>query len=107
MPPARRSIFCPTPRTARSLAARPGPPSAPVSRPVPRLRGVGPVKCSKPDAAIYELACRTGGFAPSEAVFIDDVMANVAGARATGMMAIHHTSAAQTAAELRALGLAA
>src|SRR5882757_2031345 len=67
----------------------------------------GLVKCSKPDAAIYELACRTGGFAPSEAVFIDDVMANVAGARATGMTAIHHTSAVQTAAELRALGLAA
>ena len=67
----------------------------------------GLVKCSKPDAAIYELACRTGGFAPREAVFIDDVMANVEGARATGMMAIHHTSAAQTAAELRALGLAA
>lgn len=67
----------------------------------------GLVKCSKPDAAIYELACRTGGFAPHEAVFIDDVMANVEGARATGMTAIHHRSAVETAAELRALGLPA
>jgi 2-haloacid dehalogenase len=67
----------------------------------------GLVKCSKPNAAIYQLACRTGGFAPYEAVFIDDVIANVEGARAIGMAAIHHTSADQTVAELRALGLPA
>ena len=65
------------------------------------------MKCSKPDAAIYQLACRTGRFAPHEAVFIDDVLANVEGARATGMAAIHHRSAAETAAELRNLGLPA
>jgi 2-haloacid dehalogenase len=67
----------------------------------------GLVKCSKPDAAIYQLACQTGGFAPHEAVFIDDVMANVEGARAIGMAAIHHISADQTVAGLRALGLPA
>jgi 2-haloacid dehalogenase len=67
----------------------------------------GLVKCSKPDAAIYQLACRTGGFAPHQAVFIDDVMANVEGARAIGMSAIHHRSAAETAVELRKLGLPA
>lgn len=67
----------------------------------------GLVKCSKPDAAIYELACRTGGFQPHEAVFIDDLMANVEGARAIGMHGIHHRSAAQTAAELRAMGFSA
>jgi 2-haloacid dehalogenase len=67
----------------------------------------GLVKCSKPDAAIYQLACRTGGFAPHEAVFIDDVVANVEGARAIGMAAIHHISADQTVAELRARGLPA
>jgi 2-haloacid dehalogenase len=67
----------------------------------------GLVKCSKPDAAIYQLACQIGGFAPHEAVFIDDVLANVEGARAIGMAAIHHTSADQTVAELRALGLPA
>jgi len=65
----------------------------------------GLVGCSKPDPAIYQLACRTGGFEPAEAVFIDDIDANVEGARAIGMAAILHRSAAQTAAELRALGL--
>jgi 2-haloacid dehalogenase len=67
----------------------------------------GLVKCSKPDAEIYRLACRTGDFAPHEAVFIDDVLANVEGARAIGMAAVHHRSAAGTAAALRALGLPA
>ena len=67
----------------------------------------GLVKCSKPDAAIYDLVCRTGGFAPHEAVFIDDVLANVDGARAIGMTGVHHRSAAETAAELRRLGLPA
>ena len=67
----------------------------------------GLVKCSKPDAAIYRLACRTGGFEPHDAVFIDDVLANADGARAIGMAAIHHRSADQTAAELRTLGLPA
>ena len=67
----------------------------------------GLVKCSKPDAAIYELACRTGGFAPHEAVFVDDVLTNVEGAQAIGMTAIHHRSATETAAELRGLGLLA
>jgi len=67
----------------------------------------GLVNCSKPDAAIYQLACRTGGFAPHEAVFIDYVMTNVEGARAIGMSAIHHTSADKTAAELRGFGLPA
>ena len=67
----------------------------------------GLVKCSKPDAPIYELACRVGGFQPNDAVFIDDVLVNVDGARAIGMHGIHHRSAEQTAAELRALGLPA
>jgi 2-haloacid dehalogenase len=67
----------------------------------------GLVKCSKPNAAIYQLACRTGGFEPADAVFIDDVTANVEGARAIGMHAIHHRSAAETTAQLRALGFSA
>lgn len=67
----------------------------------------GHVGCSKPDAAIYRLVCRTGGFEPDEAVFIDDSLPNVEGARAVGMRAIHHRSAIETAAELRALGLPA
>lgn len=67
----------------------------------------GLVGHSKPDAKIYELICHTGRFRPSEAVFIDDVVANVEGARAIGMHAIHHRSAAETAAELKAMGFPA
>jgi 2-haloacid dehalogenase len=67
----------------------------------------GLVGHSKPDATIYRLACRTGAFEPAQAVFIDDVLANVDGARAIGMAAIHHRSAAETVAELKALGLPA
>ena len=61
----------------------------------------------KPAAAIYDLVCQAGGFAPGEAVFIDDSLANVEGARAFGMKAIHHVSANQTIKRLRTLGLPA
>jgi 2-haloacid dehalogenase len=61
----------------------------------------------KPDAAIYDLVCRTGGFRPGDAVFIDDVLDNVEGARAAGMHAIHHRTPAETIAALRGLGLPA
>lgn len=67
----------------------------------------GNVGCWKPESAIFELTCRTGGFRPEEAVFVDDVVANVDGARATGMHGIHHRSAAETVAELQALGFPA
>lgn len=67
----------------------------------------GHVGCWKPDAAIFELTCRTGGFRPEDAVFIDDVLVNVEGARTTGMIGIHHRSADQTRADLRALGFPA
>lgn len=66
----------------------------------------GEVKCSKPDRAIYDLTCKVGGFRPEDAVFIDDVLANADGARAAGWSAVHHRSAGETAAELRALGFA-
>jgi 2-haloacid dehalogenase len=67
----------------------------------------GLVGHSKPDAGIYQLICRTGGFEPHQAVFIDDALANVEGARAAGMVAIHHRSPEETIAELRALGFPA
>jgi 2-haloacid dehalogenase len=67
----------------------------------------GLVGHSKPDAAIYRLACRTGGFEPDTAVFIDDVLANVEGARAIGMLGVHHQSPAGTVRALQALGLPA
>ncbi|HYC63793.1 MAG TPA: HAD family phosphatase, partial [Reyranellaceae bacterium] len=57
----------------------------------------GAVGCAKPQAAIYELACRRGGVAPGEAVFIDDSPANVEGARAAGLYGIHHRSVDETA----------
>jgi 2-haloacid dehalogenase len=67
----------------------------------------GRVGCLKPDAAIYDLVCRAGGFRPADAVLIDDNLPNVEGARAFGMHAVHHRSAAETAAALRTLGLPA
>lgn len=67
----------------------------------------GLVGCSKPDAAIYTLACQTGGFTPRDAVFVDDALANVEGARAIGMNAIHHRNADDTVSQLRDLGFPA
>jgi 2-haloacid dehalogenase len=67
----------------------------------------GRVGRSKPDAAIYDLVCRTGGFRPGEAVLIDDNLPNIEGARTFGMKAVHHRSADETIAALRALGLPA
>ena len=67
----------------------------------------GHVGRSKPDAAIYDLVCRTGGFRPGEAVLIDDNLPNIEGARDFGMKAVHHRSADETIAALRALGLPA
>lgn len=65
----------------------------------------GHVGCWKPDAAIFELTCRIGAFRPQDAVFIDDVAANVEGAKAFGMHAILHRSADETSRALRAMGL--
>jgi HAD superfamily hydrolase (TIGR01509 family) len=67
----------------------------------------GRVGCAKPDAAIYDLVCRSGDFHPSDAVLIDDVVLNIGGARAFGMYGIHHRSPDGTAAALRELGLPA
>ena len=67
----------------------------------------GVVKCLKPDRTIYDIVCRTGNFGPGDAVLIDDSLPNVEGARAFGMHAVHHRSAAETAKALRALGLPA
>lgn len=65
----------------------------------------GKVGHSKPAPEIYDLVCRAGGFQPGDAVFVDDVLANVEGARAFGMHAVHHRSADETARALRTLGL--
>ncbi|WP_422002190.1 HAD family hydrolase [Reyranella sp.] len=67
----------------------------------------GLVGCCKPDAAIYDLVCRTGSFRPGEAVLVDDVLSNVEGARRFGMHAVQHRSPEATVDALRTLGLPA
>ncbi|MDP1964754.1 MAG: HAD-IA family hydrolase, partial [Reyranella sp.] len=64
----------------------------------------GAVGFAKPQPEIYDLVCRAGRFQPADAVFIDDVPANVEGARSFGMSSIHHRSADETARALRAMG---
>lgn len=46
----------------------------------------------KPDPEIYHLALKQAGVAPGEAVFVDDFLENVEGARAVGMAAVHFRS---------------
>ncbi|HEY4306005.1 MAG TPA: HAD family phosphatase [Gemmatimonadaceae bacterium] len=58
----------------------------------------------KPEREIYEHLLRTYTLVPGETVFIDDVAANVEGARAVGIHAIQFTSVAQTEEELCRLG---
>jgi 2-haloacid dehalogenase len=48
---------------------------------------------TKPDRAIFDLALRRFGVAARDCLFIDDVAANVAGARAAGIAAVQFTSA--------------
>lgn len=62
------------------------------------------VQLSKPDPLIFELAARRFGVAPADLVFLDDVAANVAAARAAGWQALLFVNAAQAEAELRAAG---
>ncbi|WP_028448752.1 HAD-IA family hydrolase [Chitinibacter tainanensis] len=64
----------------------------------------------KPDPAIYHLMYQRilrhhPAAKPADLYFIDDSAANAAGASAVGWHGIHHTSAANTAAILRAEGL--
>ncbi|MGC8874169.1 MAG: HAD family hydrolase [Chloroflexia bacterium] len=57
----------------------------------------------KPDPRIYRLTASRLGVHPEEAVLIDDLPANVVGARAAGMRAVHFRSPEQAIAELRAM----
>lgn len=57
----------------------------------------------KPDAAIYELALQKLSVRAPEAVFIDDFVENVEGARRAGLHAIHFQSRQQALGELNAL----
>jgi putative hydrolase of the HAD superfamily len=61
------------------------------------------VGVAKPERRIYELALEKLGVAPREAVFVDDMPANAAGARAVGMHAIQFTQPKEMMAELEQL----
>ncbi len=56
----------------------------------------------KPDPAFYLLACERLEVTPEEAVFVDDLPENVAGARAVGMQAVLFTNSEQTIRALQA-----
>ncbi len=56
---------------------------------------------TKPDPRIYRIAGDRLGVQPEEAVFVDDVVENVAGARAVGMRGVHFANTAQAIDEVR------
>lgn len=57
----------------------------------------------KPDPEIFLLSAERLEVRPEEAVFLDDFLHNVAGARSVGMHAIHFKSAAQARSDLATL----
>jgi epoxide hydrolase-like predicted phosphatase len=62
----------------------------------------------KPDPQIYHLAAKSVGVKPEEALFVDDFIENVEGARRAGMQAIHFSDpqvAQQQLAELTGVPL--
>jgi epoxide hydrolase-like predicted phosphatase len=62
--------------------------------------------CLKPDPRIYRAVCDRLGVVPDAAVLLDDVQANVDGARAVGMSAVTFTDNRQAIAQLEALLIA-
>jgi len=61
----------------------------------------GDLKVSKPDPAIFELACKRLGVAPSEAVMVDDAPENVNSAITIGMQGIVYENFAQFTADIQ------
>jgi len=59
----------------------------------------------KPDPRAYCLAAANAGAAPESCVFVDDLAANVAGAKAVGMRAIRFTAAAKLRASFERMGV--
>jgi putative hydrolase of the HAD superfamily len=57
----------------------------------------------KPDREAFEHVARAMGVAPGRILFFDDALANVEGARAAGMKAVHVRSTADTLAGLKSL----
>jgi epoxide hydrolase-like predicted phosphatase len=63
----------------------------------------GEVGMRKPDAEIYLHTLDRIGCSGPQAVFVDDLEANVRGAAAVGIIGVHHRSYAETIMELEAL----
>jgi glucose-1-phosphatase len=59
----------------------------------------------KPDAAAYDHVVKAIGVPAGRIVFFDDLAANIEGARARGLIAVHVTSPDDVANALRALGV--
>ena len=73
-----------------------------------RFRGIvvsGDEKMLKPEARIYRLLCERYGVEPNQAVFIDDSLKNVEGARALGIHGIHFQGPEALARELEEIRL--
>lgn len=63
----------------------------------------GEVGMRKPDREIFEHTLDLLGVEAGEAVFVDDLLANVRAAVEFGLVGVHHASYAETAAELEAI----
>ena len=59
----------------------------------------------KPASAFYEACSRSVGAEPSDCVFIDDLPANVEGARQAGLQGLVYTDTARLKEDLRLLGV--
>ncbi len=62
-------------------------------------------RLAKPDARLFRRAAGRLGAQPSEAVLVDDFIANVEGARAAGLQAIHYQAGMDVRGALRELGV--
>jgi 2-haloacid dehalogenase len=80
-------------------------PTAPVFDHFSDIVVSGVEKMVKPDPAIYQLARRRFGIGAGEAVFIDDMPANVAASEAEGFIGHHFTNTVNLRAHLMELGL--
>ncbi|WP_067181005.1 HAD family hydrolase [Microtetraspora niveoalba] len=63
----------------------------------------GEVGMRKPEPRIFHHALDLVGLPAEECVFIDDIEANIAAARALGLVGIHHSDATATIGELEGL----
>ena len=60
------------------------------------------VGCRKPEPRIYELTCERLGLPAEACILVDDLAAQLEGARAFGMHAVHFRDNEQAIGEIRA-----